>query len=63
MISTQKLWGRELVAAGALARLLTPAAFGLVAMVSSVLPFVALIQDLGLTQATMQRPHMSDPDE
>jgi polysaccharide transporter, PST family len=42
-----------------LARLLTPADFGLVAMVSTSLTFVALIQDLGLNQATIQRARIS----
>jgi polysaccharide transporter, PST family len=43
-----------------LARLLTPADFGLVAMVSAPLAFVALIQDVGLNAATIQRAHISD---
>jgi polysaccharide transporter, PST family len=43
-----------------LARLLTPADFGLIAMVSTSLAFVALIQDLGLNQATIQRVRISD---
>ena len=38
-----------------LARLLTPREFGLVAMASPVLAFVALFADFGLTQATVQR--------
>jgi PST family polysaccharide transporter len=42
-----------------LARLLTPADFGLVAMVSSCVALVALVQDLGLTQATIQRERLS----
>ena len=42
-----------------LARLLMPADFGLVAMVSSCVALVTLIQDLGLTQATMQRERLS----
>src|SRR6478736_884337 len=42
-----------------LARLLLPEDFGLIAMVSTVLAFVAVIQDLGLNQATIQRPHVS----
>jgi PST family polysaccharide transporter len=43
-----------------LARLLTPADFGLVAMVSTFLAFAVLIQDLGLNQATIQRARISD---
>jgi PST family polysaccharide transporter len=42
-----------------LARLLTPADFGLVAMVSATISLVALIQDLGLNQATIQRERIS----
>jgi PST family polysaccharide transporter len=42
-----------------LARLLTPMDFGLVAMVSSCVAFVALIQDLGLNQATIQRERIN----
>jgi PST family polysaccharide transporter len=42
-----------------LARLLTPADFGLVAMVSSCVALVTLIQDLGLNQATIQRERIS----
>jgi PST family polysaccharide transporter len=42
-----------------LARLLTPADFGLIAMVSSCVGLVAVIQDLGLNQAMIQRPEIS----
>jgi PST family polysaccharide transporter len=42
-----------------LARFLSPDDFGLVAMVSSCFAFVALIQDLGLNQATIQRERIS----
>ena len=42
-----------------LAHLLTPADFGLVAMVSSCVALVTLIQDLGLNQATIQRAQIS----
>jgi polysaccharide transporter, PST family len=42
-----------------LARLLSPADFGLVAMVTTCLAFVALIQDLGLNQAVIQRERIS----
>jgi PST family polysaccharide transporter len=42
-----------------LARLLTPADFGLIAMVSSCVGLVAVIQDLGLNQAIIQRPEIS----
>ena len=43
----------------ALARLLLPAQFGLVAMVGPVLSFVAIFNELGLTQATVQRARIS----
>lgn len=39
----------------ALARLLTPADFGLVAMVAAFTGFIALFKDLGLSMATVQR--------
>lgn len=39
-----------------LSRLLNPADFGLLAMCMPMLAFVALFQDLGLTQATVQKP-------
>jgi PST family polysaccharide transporter len=42
-----------------LARLLLPADFGLVAIVMTCLAFVALIQDLGLNQAVIQRERIS----
>jgi PST family polysaccharide transporter len=42
-----------------LARLLTPMDFGLVAMVSSCVAFVSIIQDLGLNQSTIQRERIS----
>ena len=42
-----------------LARLLMPADFGLVAMVSSCAALITLVQDLGLTQATIQRERIS----
>lgn len=38
------------------ARLLTPEEFGLVAMVTAVTAFIVAFRDLGLTQATVQRP-------
>jgi PST family polysaccharide transporter len=42
-----------------LARLLTPADFGLIAMVSTSVAFIAVIQDLGINQATIQREAIS----
>lgn len=42
-----------------LIRLLAPSDFGLIAMVSTCLALITLIQDLGLNQATIQREHVS----
>jgi len=42
-----------------LTRLLTPNDFGLIAMVSSCVALVTVVQDLGLTQATIQRDKIS----
>lgn len=43
-----------------LAHHLTPDDFGVVAMATPLLVFVGLFSDLGLTQATIQRPGMTD---
>lgn len=45
-----------------LARMLLPSEFGLVAMVAPVMSFVALFTDLGLSQATVQRPAISQAE-
>ena len=42
-----------------LSRLLPPSDFGLIAMVSPISGFVALFQDLGLSQATIQKPGLN----
>lgn len=42
-----------------LARLLAPAEFGLVAMVSAVTGFIAMFKDAGLSMATIQREHIT----
>jgi PST family polysaccharide transporter len=42
-----------------LARLLTPAQFGLVAMVAPIVGFVQIFNDLGLLEATVQKPTIS----
>ena len=42
-----------------LSRILLPSDFGLMAMVGPVSGFVALFQDLGLSQATIQKPQLS----
>ncbi|BCW99711.1 MAG: lipopolysaccharide biosynthesis protein [Armatimonadota bacterium] len=44
----------------ALARLLTPADFGLVAMVQPITGFVAAFKDLGLNFATVQKPQINE---
>ena len=44
-----------------LARLLTPADFGLVAMVAVIAGFVSLFKDMGLSMATIQRQEISHP--
>jgi PST family polysaccharide transporter len=42
-----------------IARLLVPADFGIVAMAAPILAFIALFADFGLTQATVQRPNIT----
>lgn len=42
-----------------LARLLTPADFGLIAMVTAVAGFVAMFKEAGLSMATIQREHIT----
>jgi PST family polysaccharide transporter len=44
-----------------LARLLTPADFGLVAMVAVIAGFVSMFKDMGLSMATIQREEISHP--
>lgn len=43
----------------ALARLLTPDDFGVLAMAATVMNFVMIFNDLGLSQATIQREHLT----
>jgi O-antigen/teichoic acid export membrane protein len=45
--------------AAVLGRLLLPRDFGLIAMVATVTHFIALFKDLGLSNATIQRPHVT----
>jgi O-antigen/teichoic acid export membrane protein len=45
-----------------LARLLVPGDFGLIAMVTALLGFLAVFKDLGLSMATIQRPSISRAD-
>lgn len=42
-----------------LARILTPADFGLVAMVTSLIGVVQVLQDMGLSTVTLQRPQLT----
>src|SRR5262245_60544136 len=49
----------NMVSAMSLARLLNPADFGLVAMVSPIAGFISLFQDLGLSMATIQRERIT----
>lgn len=42
-----------------LARLLTPDDFGVIAMAATVMNFVMMFKDLGLSQATIQREHLT----
>jgi PST family polysaccharide transporter len=46
----------------AMARLLDPAQFGLIAMVAPVMAFVQVFNDLGLARATVQRPEINHRD-
>ena len=49
----------QLGSTAVLARLLTPADFGLIAMVAVFTGFVGLFKDLGLSMATVQREHIT----
>jgi O-antigen/teichoic acid export membrane protein len=49
----------QVVSAAILGRLLLPRDFGLLAMVASITRFVALFKDLGLSNATIQRPRIT----
>ena len=52
------LFGSQIV----LARLLSPGDFGVVAMCAPIFGVCALFNDLGLSQAVIQRPHLSEDD-
>lgn len=54
--------GLQFVSVVVLARLLVPEDFGLIASVGPIVAFVALFQNLGLQQAVVQRPEMSDAE-
>ena len=45
-----------------LSHMLKPSDFGVVAMCAPILAFVTLVQDLGLTQAAMQKGAITDDD-
>jgi PST family polysaccharide transporter len=49
----------QMMSAVVLARLLMPMDFGLVAMVTPIVAFVALFQDMGLQQAIVQNREIS----
>ena len=52
--------GLQFLSVVVLARLLVPEDFGLVAAVGPIVAFVALFQDLGLQQAVVQRPDITE---
>lgn len=54
--------GCQIVSVIVLSRLLQPGDFGIVAMTAPVIAFVGLFQDLGLTQATVQKKHITHRD-
>jgi len=49
----------QVLSAAVLSRLLLPRDFGLLAMVMSVTAFIGMFKDLGLSNATVQRPHIT----
>lgn len=53
--------GLRFAATGILARMLSPGDFGLVAMTAVISGFFAMFMDVGLTQATIQRPQITRP--
>ncbi|MET0671883.1 MAG: lipopolysaccharide biosynthesis protein [Microbacterium pygmaeum] len=57
------LWGRallQMLSTVVLARLLTPADFGLIAMVGSIMGIAELVRDFGMTGAIIQAKNLSD---
>jgi polysaccharide transporter, PST family len=62
-VGVAQVWrmGLSFVSAVVFTRLLSPSDFGLVAMVAPVVAFAALVQDLGLSQATVQRETVTQP--
>ncbi|PKO02588.1 MAG: lipopolysaccharide biosynthesis protein [Chloroflexi bacterium HGW-Chloroflexi-5] len=49
----------QMTSTAILARLLTPADFGLIAMVSAITGFILIFKDLGLSMATIQQPKIT----
>ena len=63
MVTMGGLWGRALLqtlSTVVLARLLTPADFGLIAMVGSIMGIAELVRDFGMTGAIIQARDMSE---
>lgn len=63
MLTMGGLWGRALLQMAStivLARLLTPADFGLIAMVGAVMGIAELVRDFGMTGAIIQAQHLSE---
>lgn len=54
--------GCQIISVIVLSRLLQPSDFGIVAMAAPVIAFVGLFQDLGLTQATVQKKSITHPE-
>jgi PST family polysaccharide transporter len=59
MASQGASFALNMVSVAILARLLTPADFGLIAMVTAVIGFVAMFKDAGLSMATVQRQEIT----
>ena len=63
LVTMGGLWGRALLQMGStiiLARLLTPADFGLIAMVGAVMGIAELVRDFGMTGAIIQAKDLSE---
>jgi PST family polysaccharide transporter len=59
-LSTQVVrMGAQLISLAVISRMLSPAEFGVMAEATPVLLFLAMLQDLGLTQATVQRQSLT----
>jgi len=63
IVTMSGLWGRALLQMAAtmvLARLLTPADFGLIAMVAAIIGVAELVRDFGMTGAVIQAQDLSE---